>query len=157
MKNYTSSVPVETTIARIEKALARFGATGVAKSYKNGEVESLSFTIIEPMTGKGIGIHLPAKVEAVKKILASEVRRPRAGTYRSRSTEERIEQQAARTAWKIVQDWVDVQLSLIEMGQAEALQVFLPYVWDGKKTFFDQIKGGHFKMLAAGRPHEEES
>lgn len=144
MKNYTSSVPVETTIARIEKILAKFGATAVAKSYKKGEVDSLCFTIQEPTTGKGITIHLPAKVEAVKKILEEEVRRPRAETYR------RIEEQASRTAWKIIQDWVEIQLSLIEMGQAEALQVFLPYVWDGNKTFFDAIKNGGFKMLGTG-------
>jgi hypothetical protein len=149
MKNYTSSVPVETTIARIEKILAKFGVVGVAKSYKKGEVDSLCFTVQEPTTGKGITIHLPAKVEAVKKILKEEVRRPRTETYR------RIEEQAARTAWKIIQDWVEVQLSLIEMGQAETLQVFLPYVWDGNKTFFEAIKGNGFKMLPQG-PKERE-
>jgi hypothetical protein len=150
MKNYTSSVPVEMTIARIEKILAKFGVVGVAKSYKKGEVDSLCFTVQETTTGKGITIHLPAKVEAVKKILKEEVRRPRTETYR------RIEEQAARTAWKIIQDWVEVQLSLIEMGQAETLQVFLPYVWDGNKTFFEAIKGNGFKMLPQGRPNEEE-
>lgn len=151
MKNYTSSVPIETTIARIEKILARFGAIGVAKSYKLGEVDSLQFTISEPTTGKMITIHLPAKVEAVYKILWDEVRQPQAGTKK------RIQEQAGRTAWKVVQDWVEIQLSLIEMGQAEALQVFLPYVWDGNKTFFDAIKGGGFKMLGPGpKPKEAE-
>jgi hypothetical protein len=37
MKNYTSSVAVETTIARIEKILAKAGATGVAKQYLAGK------------------------------------------------------------------------------------------------------------------------
>jgi hypothetical protein len=149
VKNYTSSVPVDTTIVRIEKILAKFGATGIAKSYNNGEVESVQFSIIEPTTGRGMVIHLPAKVAAVRKILADSVSRPRSSTYRSRSTEDRINDQAARTAWKIIQDWVEVQLSLIEMGQAEMLQVFLPYVWDGEKTYFDLAKGQKFKMLEA--------
>jgi len=140
MKNYTSSVPVDMTIARIEKVLAKFGATGVAKSYKSGEIDSLQFSIIEPMSGKGVIIHLPAKVVAVRMILAKGVRRPRGETRYSRSTEDRINDQAARTAWKIIQDWVEVQLSLIEMGQAEILQVFLPYVWNGEKTYYELAK-----------------
>jgi len=143
MKNYTSSVPVETTIARIEKILAQFGAMGVAKSYKNGEVDSLQFSIAEPISGKTITIHLPAKAKAVEKILKEDVRRPQAETFR------RIEAQAARTAWKIIQDWIEIQLSLIEMGQAETLQVFLPYVWDGNKTFFEAVKGTGYKLLEA--------
>jgi hypothetical protein len=50
--------------------------------------------------------------------------------------------QAERTAWKIVQDWVEVQMSMIQTKQAEFLQVFLPYVWDERlrTTFFEQIK-----------------
>ncbi len=157
MKNYTSSVPVETTISRIEKILAKFGAMGVAKSYKNGEVDSLQFSIVEPASGKGVVIRLPAKVDAVRKILTKDVRRPRSSTHRSRSTEERINDQAGRTAWRIIQDWVEVQLSLIEMGQAEVLQVFLPYMWNGERTYYELAKGSKFKMLTAGRLGEEGS
>lgn len=149
MKNYTSSVPVETTIARIEKILANFGASGVAKSYVNGSVESLQFSIIEPLTGKIITIHLPAKAAAIEKVLIEAVRRPQAGTLK------RIREQSSRTAWKVIQDWVEVQLSLIEMGQAETLQVFLPYVWDGRKTLYDVAKGTGFKMLGPGPAKED--
>lgn len=155
MKNYTSSVPVDLTIGRIEKILAKFGVTGVAKSYKVGEVESIKFSVIEPSTGKEIIINLPARVEAVRKILRNSVSRPRSATHRTRSTEDRINDQAARTAWKLIQDWVEVQLSLIEMGQAEVIQVFLPYVWDGERTIFERIKGEGFKMLTAGTMREE--
>ncbi len=150
MKNYTSGVPVETTIAKIEKILAKAGATGVSKQYTDGEVTSLQFTIYEPSTKKQIAICLPANVEAVKRSLFLGVRRPRSRTSRSLSTEDRIEQQAGRTAWKIVQDWVEVQLSLIEMGQAEIMQVFLPYVWDGRQTLFGAIKQSGFKALTSG-------
>jgi hypothetical protein len=44
-------------------------------------------------------------------------------------------------------DWVAVQLSLIEMKQAELLQVFLPYLWAGKTTFYESIKQGKFKAI----------
>ena len=38
-------------------------------------------------------------------------------------------------------------MSLIQMKQAEWMQVFLPYVWDGRQTFYDRLKGEGFKGL----------
>ena len=141
MKNYTSSVPIETTVSRIEKFLAKAGAIGVAKSYANGEVTSLCFTLHDLTTGRGMTIRLPAKVAAVEKVLMEQVRKPQRGTLK------RVKEQAGRTAWKLMQDWVEVQISLIEMGQAEALQVFLPYVFDGRRTLYEAYKEAGFKML----------
>jgi len=141
MKNYTSSVPVETTVSRIEKFLAKAGAIGVAKSYANGEVTSLCFTLHDLTTGRGMTIRLPAKAAAVEKVLMEQVRKPQRGTLK------RIKDQAGRTAWKLMQDWVEVQLSLVEMGQADSLQVFLPYVYDGKRTLYEAFKASGFKML----------
>jgi hypothetical protein len=37
IKNYTSTVPVEKTILRIEMALVTGGAVGIMKDYKDGE------------------------------------------------------------------------------------------------------------------------
>ena len=37
-------------------------------------------------------------------------------------------EQAQRTAWKILQDWVEVQMSMIKLKQADPMQIFLPYV-----------------------------
>jgi hypothetical protein len=53
-------------------------------------------------------------------------------------TREAFAQQAARTAWKIVQDWIEVQMSMIQMKQADTLEVFMPYIWDGhaQKTIY---------------------
>jgi hypothetical protein len=59
----------------------------------------------------------------------------------------RIEAQANRTAWKLWQDWLEVQMSLIEMEQAEFVQIFLPYFWDGRRSYYDMVKEGGFKML----------
>ena len=63
--------------------------------------------------------------------------------------------QAERTAWKIVQDWVEVQMSMIQMRQAEMLQVFMPYLWDGKETFYSRVKGDGFRMLGTGTSSEQ--
>jgi hypothetical protein len=56
-------------------------------------------------------------------------------------------EQASRTAWKIVQDWIEVQMSMIQMKQADTLQVFLPYVYDGKRTFYQVLQQNNFRGL----------
>jgi hypothetical protein len=33
------------------------------------------------------------------------------------------------------------------MHQLDPLQVFLPYVWDGQRTYYAALKDGGFKML----------
>jgi hypothetical protein len=140
LKNYTSTVPVSRTIARIEEVLAGAGATGISKDYKDGKLVSIMFRVCMP-DGKEFSIRLPANVEAVQQTMAKEVLRPRAGTM------DRIADQAERTAWKLVQDWTEVQCSLIRLQKAEFLQVFLPYIWDGKRTFFTALKDSGFKQL----------
>jgi hypothetical protein len=50
-----------------------------------------------------------------------------------------------------VEDWVEVQLSLIRMQQADLLQVFLPYIWDGSRTFYAAIKERNFLAITDGR------
>ncbi len=143
MKNYTSTVPVERTISRIESILAKAGAQAIAKSYKDGNVASLSFTL--PIPGRGlVPIRLPASAEAVARVLKAEVKKPQAGTL------ERIDAQAARTAWRIMEEWIAIQISLIEMGQAEPLQVFLSYIQVGRGSYYEFLKLGGFKALPEG-------
>lgn len=142
MKNYTSTVDAETTIWRIEQILIRCKAMNIMKEYENSQVTSIFFTVMAkqdlPLT-----IRLPANVDAVDRVLWKRTKKQDA---RAR---QRVAEQAKRTAWKLIQDWVEVQMSLIEMGQAELLQVFLPYVWDGrsKKSFFSLAKEGDFRAL----------
>ena len=145
IKNYTSGVPVEKTILRIEVALITGGAVGIMKDYKDGRIDAISFSIPSPER-RLIAIRLPANVEAVYQVLKSAMKRPRTETMK------RLRDQAERTAWKLVQDWVEVQMAMIKMQQAEFMQVFLPYVWDGRKTFYAALKENHFKLLEEGKP-----
>lgn len=148
LKNYTSSAPVASSLQAIETLLARAGAQQIAKSYDNGTVKGVVFSL--PI---GIGpkrevllFKLPANPQAVAKVMKSEVRKPH------RDTMKRIDEQAERTAWALLRDWVHVQLSIIQMEQAEAVQVFLPYAYNPvtEKTYFDSMKEGGFKQLTAG-------
>jgi hypothetical protein len=144
IKNYTSNVPIERTVSHIEQRLAESGADGIMKEYANGQLTALSFRVTLPENGQKISVRLPANVEAVYAALSKEVKKPHAGTMA------RIREQSGKTAWKLMQDWCEVQLSLIAMQQAEFRQVFLAYImYDGKRTFFERLKADNFLALAA--------
>jgi hypothetical protein len=143
IKNYTSSVPVERTIMRIEMELIEGGAIGIQKEYNDGQLKAICFSIASPEK-RLLSIRLPSDIEAVYEVFKSQVKKPRPGTF------ENLHAQAERTAWKLIQDWVEIQMSLIKMRQVEFLQVFLPYIWNGKETFYAVLKQGGFKMLTQG-------
>ena len=149
IKNYTSSVPVERTIMRIESVLVQGGATNISKDYKEGTLKAIFFSIVMP-DGKRVSIRLPANADKVYEVMQARIKKPR------KLTMFKVVQQADRTAWKLVQDWVEVQMSLITMQKADFLQVFLPYVWDGNRTFYTSLKESNFKLLSQNNGTAEE-
>ena len=141
LKNYTSNVSAQNSINKIEKLLVGAGATNITKSYIDGKVVSMTFLI--DINGNTIPFKLPAKVETVEKVLKKEVKRPRKDTF------SKIAIQAEKTAWKIMSDWVEIQISIISLEQAEFIEVFLPYTYfpETNKTFFESIKEKGYKAL----------
>lgn len=139
LKNYTSGVPVDRTVSRIEQLLADAGAKAIGKNYAAGRLTSLTFQL--EINGRDHLIRLPANPQAVYDSLAREVSRPRSGTL------ERLKLQSDRTAWKIQQDWLEIELTKMKLNQTEPLQAFLAYIWDGEQTFYEKLKGSGFKQL----------
>ena len=148
LKNYTSTVNPEKSISEIERFLVEAGASHIAKTYKNGETVGIIFQMPIPNSGNLL-FKLPAKTEAVLELFLAEMKRPH------RNTRKKLTDQAGRTAWRILRDWVYAQVSMILLNQAERVEVFLPYLYDGKtdETFYRKIAAGGFKMLrAANQP-----
>ena len=145
LKNYTSTVPAEKTVANMEQLLAKAGATGISKDYKDGELVSLYFKI-DIGTPRPVTIKIPVNPDAVFEEMMStrKVRTP--------SVRRAVKAQALRTAWKIMYEWVAIQLTLIRVNKADVAQVFLAYVYDDRAnmTFYDQLKDGGFKQLSQG-------
>jgi len=121
----------------------------------DGEIGAISFQILAA-TGK-LTIRLPADKERALEALwldyADGAKLNAKGDAieeygnRKKLRKQDFAKQADRTAWKIVQDWVEVQMSMIQLKQAETLQVFLPYVYNGKKTFYQSLKETNFRGL----------
>jgi hypothetical protein len=142
IKNYTSETPAVRSVNHIEQRLVQNKAKSIMKTYSpDGILAAIAFII--PTNGQELPFKLPARVDRVEKTLLFQVRRPRKETYT------RIKQQAERTAWKILADWVDIQMALVELDQAEISEVFMPYLYNHKKetTFFDQWKNNGFTMI----------
>lgn len=144
IKNYTSSVPSDKSILQIERILIEMGARNISKEYDGfGKVDSISFSIPK---GEGIvPFKLPAKRDPIKKLLLQQYRRPTAAQTKQ------CEEQAERTAWKNVKEWVELQATMIKLEQVEFMEVFLPYVYslEHGRTFFDLVKANNFKQLPA--------
>ena len=157
LKNYTSNVPVSQTIYRIEQVLIKCGVAGIMKDYAipSGEITSLTFQIEAP-SGR-ITIRLPVdKTRALDALWVDYVGADKLNvkgdaieSWSSKKKKRRADfaEQAHRTAWKIMQDWIEVQMSMIQMKQADTLQVFLPYVFDGKRSYYQQLKEASFRGL----------
>lgn len=156
LKNYTSEVPVSQTIYRIEQVLIKCGVSGIMKEYigTSGEISAITFQLEAP-TGK-VTIRLPAdKGKALDALWLDYADGDKLSAKddeihwnpRKKKRKGDFADQAARTAWKIVQDWIEVQMSMIQMKQADTLQVFLPYVYDGKRTYYEALRESKFKGL----------
>jgi len=146
LKNYTSSVPVERSIMLIEKLLMDAGAVNINKTIDPAtkEVSGIVFQI--NVDQRPIVFKLPSKVEQCFKMMWKQVS-PRSA-HRD-SVKENVMNQAKRTAWKLLFDWVSIQVSMIQIQQVELLEVFLPYAYDyqSEQTFFEKLKGNGFKQL----------
>lgn len=150
LKNYTSSVPVDSTIARIERMLMDGGAIGIAKQVSNGCVAAIHFQM--PIdAGRAVTVRLPANVEACLDAFWKDHCRTR--TVRSRKVRNDFLDQAARTAWKLQQDWVEVQMSLIRLRQQDAVAAFLPHIVQGGATVYERLREENFtRLLPAPSP-----
>ncbi len=143
IKNYTSSIDASRSMAKIEELLVDIGATNINKQYEEKVCIGITFLLFDQQLQKTLPFHLKAQVEECFNVLWQDVKRPRPETRAA------IQQQASRTAWKILSDWTEVQCSMILLGQAKPLQMFLPFMYDMKtnETLFDKVCSGKVKLL----------
>lgn len=142
IKNFSTSITPEKTIAEIEKMLAAHGATKIMKEYdKEGNPINLAFMI---NTSKGeLPIKLPMNLEGV----ISVFKKQGMGGRLPKSYWEK-EDQARKTGWRILKDWLDSQLTLISLEMAKIEQIFLPYIYHmvEDKTMFEILEERGFNI-----------
>lgn len=122
--NYTTKVNVFTTLGEIQGILVKHGAKRIMQDYDDsGHIGALTFGIETPVGLRGV--RLPANVDAVHMVLAKQkVKCDR--------------EQAERVAWRIIKDWVEAQMAILESEMVQLDQIFLPYMVNDKgQTVFE--------------------
>ena len=144
IKNFSTIISPEKTIAEIEKMLAIYGATKIMKQYDNeGNPILLAFMI---QTSRGeMPIKLPINIEGIQSTFKKQV----SDGKLPKSYWENKEQ-AMKVGWRIIKDWLDAQLTLINVEMVKIEEIFLPYIYDmmSDKTMYEIIEEKGFKFPA---------
>ncbi len=125
--NYTTKVDVYTTLGAIQGQLVKHGAKKIMQDYDEaGHITALAF-MIDTLLGPR-GIRLPANVEAVHAVLL-------------RQKVKCDRDQAEQVAWRIVKDWVEAQMAILESEMVQIDEIFLPYMIDrAGETLFQRYR-----------------
>ena len=124
--NYTTTIEVTKTMGEIQTALVKAGARQILTNFApDGRPTGLAFlcdTVLGPRH-----FVLPVNADKVLAVLKRDVRE---GKYKT-------PQHADRVAWRIMKDWVEAQLAIIQTEMVSLDQVMLPYMrgGDGKTVY----------------------
>lgn len=124
--NYTTSIEAEKTAMEIQSKLVRAKATAVLSEYNGSVLSHISFKV---NTAHGeMAFRLPANIDGVLAAMKRDKKVPRSQCTPA---------QASRVSWRIVKDWVEAQLAIIEAEMATLPQVFLPYAQTRDGTVYE--------------------
>ena len=133
--NYTTSVPAMRTIGQVQGKLAEHGAKAVMMNYEQGRVSSLAFQVDGP--AGPLSIKLPVDLKATLRVMERD------GLQQRYLTEDH----AYRVSWRIVKDWLEAQMALLDTEMVKMEQIFLPYIItrDGN-TVYEIMAGMNFQL-----------
>ncbi len=135
--NYTTKISTDKTVGEVQRLLAKAGARAVLSEYDDqGNVTSVCFKML--VNNAEIGFRLPIEPNKVLAILK---------TRRGVEPRYKAEEHARRVAWRIVKDWIEAQLAIIETQMVKPGQVFLPYaITPTGETLYESVMNG--KLLS---------
>lgn len=137
--NYTTTVDAFKTVSEIECILMRHKAKSIMKNYDGESITGLSFLIDTGV--QQIPVRLPVRVDECLKVLKKEKREnPRKQIKDTR-------EQAERVAWRILKDWVEAQMALLDIEMVKFEEIFLPYIeTQGGQTIFERLEDRQFLL-----------
>lgn len=141
--NYTTSIDPTRSVADIQALLARHGAEEVTLKYRAGQVHAVAFRL--PGAFGQSTFVLPARTEAVEQTLKRQ--RGMGGVTARHCTPEH----AARVAWRIVYEWLKVQMAIVETGMVTLDEIMVPFLTDAKGQSVYQIVQAQHRALEAPR------
>lgn len=137
--NYTTKVSADRTIAEMQRLLVAHDADAVVTRYENRVPVGLSFRL--PTIHGPRDFTLPVYIEGVERVLDEQNVDARFRGY----------ERATWVAWRVLKDWVEAQLALIEAGMATIDQVMLPYLHVAPEiTLYQRYLESEQRALAQG-------
>lgn len=144
--NYTSTIEPEVTISEIQKMLSRFNVSAMMTEYDGPQVSAVSFKLM--IEGKPTSFKLPCKWRGVLEVFKKQGITAGKLKHKDRS----LEGQAVRTAWRIIKDWVEAQLALVEVNMVTIPQIFLPYaIMPNGQTLAEHMEKNPGFLLGNGK------
>lgn len=149
--NYTTQIDATKTATEIQAMLARAGATRIGTEYNDGEVVGLAFEI-ETSPGVRTAFALPVDVDAMHQLLIQQDKAGKLSGSKLRKDQRSSREQAARVAWRVIKDWIEAQLAIVETQMVTLDQVMLPYVTTGpQRTLYDDYRASR-AITTGGEP-----
>lgn len=135
--NYTTSISYDKTIAEIQRCLVSHGANKIVTDYSDGLPTAVTFCLT--MEGNMVAFALPCNYEGVLKAMQRDRKVPRRLC---------TDEQALRVSWRIVKDWVEAQVAIVDARLADVAEVFLPYaVTKNGQTLYRELKSNNTLLL----------
>lgn len=147
--NYSTKIAAARTAGECQDILARAGADEVSVRYRDGRPCGLGFTLNTPH-GRRL-FTLPVDADSMRRVLAREDAegKLKAGTRPAGGWSS--PEHAERVAWRVVKDWLEAQLALINAQMASLTQVMLPYLLvDPEQTLYAAYTAREQAALEAG-------
>jgi hypothetical protein len=150
LKNYRSEST--TTFDTIQKCLAAHRAKQVFFEYNDaGQIASIAFTL--EIDGRHYPFRLPARVANVERLFYEEKNARTRSNQQTRNLTDTEREQAYRTAWANIRDWLTAQMALIDTGMVKAQEVLLPYMLTPQgKTYYETLEQRRFLLEGPEEP-----
>ena len=142
LKNYTTTIKIEKTMGEIETILANNGATHIFKMYNpDGTPIALAFKCI--VNNQELSFKLPMEEDKILEVFRQQANKGKVPQRYKTDID-----QARRTGWRIIKDWVDSQMALIEINLVTLDEVFLPYMYNQQldKTMYQILSEKNFNL-----------
>jgi hypothetical protein len=134
IKNYTTKISAHQTLGELTSALCQAGATAVLCEFDSAKQPlAISFKI---NTQHGLApFRLPSNVDGV--------------FYKLKETNKSVTREhASNVSWRILKNWVDAQLAIIQSGLALPEQVFFPCMQNSDGvTLYERFNDVGMKLL----------
>ncbi len=129
ISNYTTKVPASQTVGEIQQLLASIGCREIMLYYDQDK-HPVKVRFSYPVAKQELFFALSANWEGVLKVMRQEVSEKRYLT----------EVHARNVAWRILKDWIEAQMAIVQAGLVQMEQLFLPYaVTRSGNTLYEEI------------------